>query len=83
MGSLFNVYPNPSNDLLYVHSLLSGIYSIKIYDLVGSLVFQKEAFGNTALETIHKIDISGQASGMYLLEIETPEGNMSQKIMIQ
>ena len=60
----FSVYPNPANDILIIHSE-KEIGDIKIYDVVGKLIYQE-------LNKDHKdavIDIKGLNAGMYFIKL--------------
>lgn len=64
----FGFYPNPTSDDLTIEG--EGITQVSIIDVSGRLVLRKEVF-----EPPHRLDVSGLAKGMYVVEVETEEGN--------
>ncbi len=74
----FKIRPNPSYgyfDIIQQHH--HGIYSIKISDIYGNLIFQKIAISNPQVH----IDLSSSPSGMYILEIKTENQNQLFKLL--
>ncbi|KAF2511345.1 T9SS type A sorting domain-containing protein [Flavobacterium foetidum] len=70
----FSVWPNPVKNTLNINSLQDSNYSIKIYDLLGRLIYTKENV-NTS------IDVSSFTSGLYLIKIKAESGETSQKFI--
>ncbi|MFD2942281.1 T9SS type A sorting domain-containing protein [Flavobacterium notoginsengisoli] len=70
----FSVWPNPVKNTLNINSLQDSNYSIKIYDLLGRLIYTKENV-NTS------IDVSSFTSGLYLIKIKAGSGETSQKFI--
>ena len=68
----FSVYPNPVDDFLNIDSR-DEIRSIKIYSMEGSLVLEKTDAKN--------IDVSQITSGLYFVEVSTPNGKSTQKFI--
>lgn len=71
------IYPNPTKDwimLSYDNNL--HIESIQLLDMLGRTVrvFDKD---------VKRLNVSGIASGMYLLNIQTREGTVHKKIMLR
>ncbi|MFT5819154.1 MAG: putative repeat protein (TIGR01451 family) [Crocinitomix sp.] len=66
-----NVYPNPADDFVYVTMVSEKelSYTIRMYNLVGQLVYQQEKM--TSGQT--QINTSQFDQGLYLLEIEAIE----------
>lgn len=63
------IYPNPFNEKLTIRSSLLHVNSIKIYDLMGKLIFKQDI--NIKEVTI---DLAALSNGMYLLEAEINTG---------
>lgn len=75
-----NIYPNPAKDEIFINSKeLKGNYSIKIYNMTGSLV--KETSYNSANNK--SISVSNLPNGVYVLKIEGDKFNQSQKLIIK
>ncbi|MBK7683964.1 MAG: T9SS type A sorting domain-containing protein [Bacteroidetes bacterium] len=72
--SEFQIYPNPTNDFLYVNSLFEAKQTaeFKIYTVEG-----KEVFGDRlSFENETLIDVSNLKNGLYLLQIQSENGSV-------
>jgi hypothetical protein len=75
-------YPNPATALLNVEAKDTGEgeATIKFYDLNGKVVLtQEEKAAASGLKTV--VDISSLRQGLYILEVITPKGRTSQRII--
>jgi hypothetical protein len=77
--SLFKVYPNPSNGriLIELSDQLTKGFSIKLMDLNGKLVYESQCYNNMCEMSLEL------PAGMYLLNIESSERSISQKIILE
>lgn len=72
----FKIYPNPVNDLLYIH-LKDAEAQITLFDMSGKKLFSD----------IHQspenfvMDMSPYSKGMYLMEIKFKDGSFTEKII--
>ncbi|CAN5555113.1 hypothetical protein BH10BAC1_BH10BAC1_02170 [soil metagenome] len=75
-----NVYPNPSVTGTFTADLtaFSGKTNITVYDIVGNVVFTKEATSGAK----QLIDLSNQANGSYFVTVKNENESMTKKIMI-
>lgn len=74
-----NIYPNPTKSEFHLEvdsSIKNEIQSIKIYNLLGELVFSSHQY----LEIISTLNLS---SGMYIIKVNLPEFEMSKKLIIE
>ena len=74
-----NIYPNPTKSEFHLEldpSIKNEIQSIKIYNLLGELVFSSHQY----LEIISTLNLS---SGMYIVKVNLPEFEMSKKLIIE
>ena len=71
------VYPNPVNDNLTVDIQNNPKGTLQVIDLTGKVLFSTETKGQK-----NTIDMSGYASGMYLIKYFVDNGNM-QMIRVQ
>ena len=72
-----SLYPNPAKDVLYLYNeSISEISTIKVYDILGEQVLQKN-------NPINQIDISNLATGLLFVQIETDKGLVIKKIIKQ
>ncbi|MBP5709481.1 MAG: T9SS type A sorting domain-containing protein [Bacteroidales bacterium] len=62
----FELYPNPTNDILNIKSKSVDFDNaqVELYDLSGKLLLN-----NTLQENTLRIDVSGLASGFYIIKI--------------
>lgn len=81
----FSVYPNPSNGIFNIefpNFNMNELVSIKIYNVLGSVVFSREL--RIQSNASEQIDISNQAKGMYILSIESENAkNATKRIIIR
>lgn len=75
----FNLYPNPSSDILNVEASDSfEDFTLQIFDVTGRLVQKKEhCFGFQTLQ------IHGLNSGIYLLNLRSEKGSISKRFVKQ
>lgn len=82
IDSQVNLYPNPASQFLNIQSnspnFLSKKLNIKVFDLSGKLIFQREISGTS-------IDVSSLKRGLYLFMIQPYDKSsfVRQKILIQ
>jgi hypothetical protein len=77
----FQVYPNPSNGTFYVKANVNGASNIKVMDITGRVVFEKEYNTQSLLYT--SFDLSNQAQGVYMVEVREGNNVSVQKIVKQ
>ncbi|MCF8247071.1 MAG: FG-GAP-like repeat-containing protein [Saprospiraceae bacterium] len=70
--------PNPTSGDVFV-DITGKADSFRIVDATGRLVFQKPLFGNDAFE----LSLSGFASGIYHVQVQTEVGVRTLKLVIQ
>lgn len=80
----FNVFPNPTHGELSLSFNLqkAGMVKISVFDMLGrSISEQKEHYttGN------HRIDfsLSGQNAGIYFVQVDSPDGKNSKKLILK
>jgi len=61
----FNIYPNPTNNLIHINAIQFPVKNIKIYDLGGKLLKSK----NYNSEINIKTNISNFSNGIYILKL--------------
>jgi hypothetical protein len=69
------VYPNPASNILTIKSTfdLTGM-QLQLLDITGKVIAQ---YHNQT-----EIDLSAIANGMYLLHIQTPNGNLVKQVVV-
>ena len=78
------IYPNPSNGLFNIsfESLNSQDFEISLSNIIGKEIFL-DRFNNFSGKYIQKIDLTNNAKGIYFLEIETNDGVINKKLILQ
>ncbi|RZJ65156.1 MAG: T9SS type A sorting domain-containing protein [Flavobacterium sp.] len=80
--SQFTMHPNPAENVLHITpgSVGINIEDVKIYDILGKTIFEKQNNDASAMQ----IDVDGFGSGMYFVEITDNNGKTSiKKLMIK
>jgi len=75
-----NLYPNPTSTGIVTLDLMEAIgkSTIIVYDIVGSVVFTKEAKANTK----QAIDLSNHANGSYFVTVKNDTETITKKIIV-
>ena len=77
ISGAFRSFPNPVRDILTI-TAASDIINVALYDVQG-----RELYNNLGGDQTIYIDMSDQASGVYLAKVTTLDGVQSQKIIKQ
>jgi hypothetical protein len=77
------VYPNPSTGQFNIsyNALSDGDYQVKIYNMVGQIVFAQSYSATFGINTI-QLDIGQYGQGIYMLELRSAGQNGKQKSSI-
>ncbi len=80
----FNIFPNPTHGELSLNFNLqkAGIVKITVIDMIGrSISEQKETYTIGS----HRIDfnLSGQKAGIYFVQVDSPDGKNSKKLILK
>ncbi|MDB4126691.1 T9SS type A sorting domain-containing protein [Flavobacteriales bacterium] len=73
----FNLFPNPSNDVLYLNNGTQNIQQVKMYDNLGALVYL-----NDNKKQQYKIDVSSFSKGLYYVNIHSFDAIIRKKIVV-
>mgnify|MGYP000963179660 FL=1 len=73
----FNLFPNPSNDVLYLNNGTQNIQQVKMYNNLGALVYL-----NDNKKQQYKIDISSFSKGLYYVNIHSFDAIIRKKIVV-
>jgi len=79
LESNFVIYPVPSNDMIYIQVNGTTISSYNVIDMQGRSVFGNEHVDLQLLE----LDSRSFNSGSYIIEVETPFGNVQRKFIVE
>lgn len=69
------LYPNPANNQFTIEGL--GLTHVAVYNMVGQLVYDTDCEGNTKV-----VNLNGVQSGIYMVRINTTEGNTTKRVTI-
>ena len=80
----FDVFPNPTDGTvtLVMGENLNGNASVEVYNLLGERMLQKQAYLSRQSETL-SLDLSGMASGLYIIKLSTENGSCSKKVSVK
>lgn len=78
IANSIKIWPNPSIGSFQVLSSILKVDCLKIYNVLGKIVFQSEIKNQKA-----EIDLSKQPNGIYFINIKTEKGTTVQKLIIQ
>ena len=78
------IYPNPSRGLFNIsfESLKSQDFEITLHNMIGKVIIS-DKFDDFFGKYNHQIDLSTKSKGIYFLEIETNEGVINKKLILQ
>ena len=79
-----SIYPNPSEDLFNIEfsSLITQDLQIRIVNIIGEVVI-RDNLQQFIGEYTKQIDLTNNAKGIYFLEIETHNGIINKKLILQ
>jgi hypothetical protein len=77
------LYPNPACEEVHIHSVPVGNAWIEIYDAGGSCRLKERLALNLSGKDQATVNISGLATGLYIVTIRTENRSESQKLIIQ
>ncbi|MGM0479751.1 MAG: endonuclease [Bacteroidota bacterium] len=72
------VYPNPSKDVIYIQVNGFEVDRVIMQDMMG-----REVARHTSDKKYAILDVSGHPAGSYLLKVETEQGVVTKKVMVQ
>jgi hypothetical protein len=66
------IYPNPNKGILNIESATKNISSVQVYDIMGQLILENNIVNDNSKVSI---DISNNKNGLYIIKINSVEGN--------
>jgi sugar lactone lactonase YvrE len=76
-----SIYPVPGNGLLTASLPGTGYIGLVVYDAQGRKVFSEQTDSNRIDQNL-TIDLSGESTGIYLMQIQTVDGVIMKKVEI-
>ncbi len=79
----FTIYPNPTSGLVNIQLNTSLVQNttMKIYDLIGKLVFERNTFENNQNQN-YSLNLNHLTSGIYLLSVQINDRTTTKKLII-
>lgn len=77
---LFEIYPNPAGDIVYVKSIDAVIEQIRIYDLSGRMQLSKQVDINQG--ATYRLNLNNLSNGLYLIEVLGSKTTSTHRLMI-
>jgi len=74
VSNVLKVFPNPASDIINIDSTFS-IDSIELFNILGKRVLNTQA--------TEKVSISHLSRGVYILKVNSSEGNLTKKVIIE
>ena len=80
----FEVFPNPSRDLFNIVFKSDYVQkaSVRILNILGEIIYQEDLFEFVG-EYTKSINLSNYEKSVYFLEIETNNGKINKKLILQ
>jgi len=75
------IYPNPSNGVINVNYNDIPVSKIDVVNVLGQVV-KSIILDASSSETIESIDLSGNANGLYIINVSTNETSSSYKVLL-
>jgi len=82
MAGTVRVYPNPNRGQFSVEMDLNGLVSIQVVDTRGRLI-HSEVFQGSGLKTTSILDLSSEAKGTYIVQVQNDGGTVTQSVVIE
>lgn len=73
-----NIYPNPAKDIVKLSVATSQQSAVRIYNVIGMKVDEIEMNSNEI-----EINVSGYKPGIYFINVETSNGNIIKKMIVE
>ena len=80
----FNVFPNPSNGLVYIEIETANLVTLNCYvkNAIGQVIYDYQKGEISGLFN-HKIDLTSVEKGVYFIELEIDGQNLYRRLVIQ
>lgn len=82
LNQMIGIYPNPSNGVFNLSVAFNEIQdlNIKVYSLIGALVYEK-SYSNTK-NAVYPINLSNKGNGAYLVRITSKKGTITKRVVL-
>lgn len=76
----FLLYPNPSKGIFNIKTKTAQQFNANVYDLTGKAIFTANNIKTT--NKSYQLDLSGYATGVYFLNLETDSNKITKKLIV-
>lgn len=80
LSSKVSIYPNPANDLINIVTNGVEVEKVELLNIAGQVISTSTS---TSAGTMVKMDVSGVASGVYLVKVHAAEGISTKQVVIK
>jgi polyhydroxybutyrate depolymerase len=78
LNSAVSVYPNPSNgDVFIATENIHSNATVSVFDAMGKMILDQNLTSNNT-----KIDLSNYEKGIYFIQVTTPDGMITKKVIL-
>ena len=77
---IFNIYPNPANDKLFI-ATEANVEEIAIYDIYGRLCCRDASNASTSTIDTFNVSVQDLENGIYFINIKTDNGNIVKRFI--
>lgn len=74
----FSVYPNPANNRITI-AASSAIRNVRMFDLTGKVMNSREGVNAASLN----MDVAEYPAGVYFIQIDTENGRLTQRVIVE
>lgn len=67
-----SVFPNPTNGLVFLNS--TELLDVVVYNIVGEMIMN--------VNNVTQIDLAGESAGVYMIQVSSAKGVLTQKITL-
>ncbi|HQW00189.1 MAG TPA: T9SS type A sorting domain-containing protein, partial [Bacteroidia bacterium] len=83
LDELVSIYPNPAHGKVKIEYVSEGVVqSLELFNATGSIIYFQNIKENYPTNTF-EIDLSSYPSGVYLIRLQTNNGAIFKKLMLE
>ena len=76
VNNIFKIYPNPTNDIIYIELNKIEDATVEILNIYGQTIFRKDI-----KKRIDQVNISGYPNGMYIVRLKSAQNQQSKRLI--
>jgi hypothetical protein len=74
----FNLYPNPTNNIVTIETAYDGKYDLQIFDLLGKVVLKQRISGS-----LHTVNVANFSKGIYIVRLSHKNIHQHKKLIVE